>query len=580
MPKKATRLLAIIFAIAILLACQSVFSPPILQALAPATNTATITSTGTASPTVTITNTPTAIATIPPTPLPSATPPPLGFWTSGDFHSHTWLSDGKHTQAEVLKAGLVQFGLDWMANSDHGGSFGHDPAGTAWDDPSLIQKVKLLGDPTTWKDGQDVEHPAMWRWQSLLDFSWPLLFGGIDGEGNHQPGLQSQFPNKVLIQGLEWNVPSHAHASVGIINQTSGVAISNFEYQFDASDGDTSRSTELTKHNSTSADAILGVKYLATNFPNDSYVVINHPSREQAYTAADIRDLINAGPNIVLGLEGMPGHQKESSRGSYNFTFYKDPANKILYKAKTDRARTYGGADIMLAKVGGLMDSLWGEGHHFWVFDNSDFHGSDNDSDFWPGEYEKNHLFITELTQAGILAGMRSGNVFITHGDLINALDFKAASLGNSKTMGQELENNKGSDVTVTIRFKSPEINNNGDKPVVDHIDLIMGNVTGIIPPGSPNYSSDTNPSTQVVATFTSQEWKTDTDGYQSITYTLPQLQQDVYLRLRGSNLGMNVNNETENGNPLIDDLMKSNTQAKAYADLWFYSNPIFINVK
>jgi hypothetical protein len=556
MPKKAIRLSVVFFAIAVLLGCQSVAPSLILQA--PAPKTTIITS----------------------TPSPSANPLITGFWTSGDFHSHTWLSDGKHTQAELLSAGFNQFGLDWMANSDHGGSFGHDPDGISWDVSPLMKKTKLLGDPTAYKDGQKVLHPAMWRWQSLLDFSWPLLFGGEDGAGDIQPGLQSQYPNKVLIQGLEWNVPCFAHAGVGIINQTSGVAISNFEYQFDANDKDTSRSAELPKHNSTRADVLSAIKYLATNFPTNSYVVINHPSREQTYTAADIRNMINAGPDIVLGLEGMPGHQMESSRGSYSNNFYTDANKKILDQEKTDQARTYGGADIMLAKVGGLMDSLWGEGRHFWVFDNSDFHGRTDGNDFWPGEYEKNHVFVTELTQSGILNGMRSGNVFITHGDLIKALDFKAASLGNSRTMGQDLETTQGSDVTVTIRFKTPIQNNNGDKPVVDHIDLIMGNVTGIIPPSSPKYSSKTNPSTQVIASFSKMDWKTDPDGYQTISFTLPKLQQNVYLRLRGTNLGMNVENETENGNPLIDNLMGINKQAKAYADLWFYSNPIFITVK
>ncbi|MDR3574487.1 MAG: hypothetical protein P4L50_11535 [Anaerolineaceae bacterium] len=578
MHKKAARLFAFTITISILLACQSVSSLSFPQTQVPAAVTAT--SGGTPSPTAAATNIPTPTAANTATPFPSATSLPVGFWTTGDFHSHTWLSDGKHPLTELLNAGFNQFGLDWMANSDHGGSFGHDPNGTAWDDPALIGKVKLLGDATTWKDGQKVKHPAMWRWQSLLDFSWPLVFGGQNGEGNNQPGLQSKYPNKVLIQGLEWNVPSHAHASVGIINQTSGAAISNFEYQFDASDKDTSRSAEFSKQNSTAADALSAVHYLAENYPSDSYVVINHPSREQTYTAADLRDLINAGPNIVLGLEGMPGHQKESARGSYSYNFFKDANSKIPDQQKNDQARTYGGADIMLAKVGGVMDSLWGEGRRFWVFDNSDFHGSASDGDFWPGEYEKNHVYVTELTQSSILNGMRSGNVFITHGDLINALDFKAASSGNSSTMGQELDSLKGSDVTVTIRFKSPDKNNNGDKPTVDHIDLIRGDMTGMIQPGSPNYASDTNSSTQVVATFTDKDWKTDSDGYQTITYILPKLQQNSYLRLRGTNLGMNVKNETEDGNPLIDELMGSNDQAKAYADLWFYSNPIFITIR
>jgi hypothetical protein len=32
-------------------------------------------------------------------------------------------------------------------------------------------------------------------------------------------------------------------------------------------------------------------------------------------------------------------------------------------------------------------------------------------------------------------------------------------------------------------------------------------------------------------------------------------------------------------GNPLSDELLAPNTQDKAYADLWFYSNPIFVRV-
>jgi len=74
-------------------------------------------------------------------------PASAGALDNRDFHSHTWLSDGKHTQAELLNAGFGKYGLDWIANNDHGGAFGLDPNGTPWDDPSLVQKVKVLGDP-------------------------------------------------------------------------------------------------------------------------------------------------------------------------------------------------------------------------------------------------------------------------------------------------------------------------------------------------------------------------------------------------------------------------------------------------
>jgi hypothetical protein len=40
----------------------------------------------------------------------------------------------------------------------------------------------------------------------------------------------------------------------------------------------------------------------------------------------------------------------------------------------------------------------------------------------------------------------------------------------------------------------------------------------------------------------------------------------------------LNTPNQTDAcGNPLSDSLMAPNDAAKAFADLWFYSNPIFV---
>ena len=49
-----------------------------------------------------------------------------------------------------------------------------------------------------------------------------------------------------------------------------------------------------------------------------------------------------------------------------------------------------------------------------------------------------------------------------------------------------------------------PDLNNHGDVPKVDHVDLISGDVTGKISPTSPAYTTQvTNPSTKVAARFT-----------------------------------------------------------------------------
>lgn len=61
-------------------------------------------------------------------------------------------------------------------------------------------------------------------------------------------------------------------------------------------------------------------------------------------------------PDIVFGMEGMPGNQMAAS------------------KNRSELADIYGGADIMIAQVGGIWDALLGEGRHFWNFTNADFH--------------------------------------------------------------------------------------------------------------------------------------------------------------------------------------------------------------
>jgi hypothetical protein len=166
---------------------------------------------------------------------------------------------------------------------------------------------------------------------------------------------------------------------------------------------------------------------------------------------------------------------------------------------------------------------------------------------------------------------------------------------GNRKaTLGQSLTVKKGHSVSVVIRFRTPDANNcdpdlySCQPPQVDHVDLIQGNVTGLIPPGDPAYGQDTNPTTQVVARFDLSEFEL-IDGWYTTTLTLSNLQNSVYFRLRGTNQPL-LNLEV-NGDPYIDldayqealcrggDPSACNTPQKAWDDLWFYSNPIFVNV-
>jgi hypothetical protein len=484
-----------------------------------------------------------------------------GRWVCGDFHQHTTLTDGSHSMPTVMSKENF-YGLDWWANSEHGGAFSRDAMARFFDQQN--PPPQFLGNPLPL---DYFEHKSLWRWQSLLQYSFPLLVA-----------QRHLYLDKLIAQGLEWNVPSHEHCSVGIVAKDA-LPIAQFEYRFDQKDADTSggagvynldpqRQKSLVNDH---AKAVNAVKWLQQHYPKTSWVVFAHPERQHKYKISDFRDFNNAAPDVAFGFEGLPGHQKAVKRGEY-------------FAGSSVGGGTYGGAGYYIAHVGGLWDALLGEGRHWWTFVSSDFH--DTPADFWPGEYAKTWIFVPQknqpdqITLPDIVNALRSGNSFCVHGDLINGLDFQVKYATASATMGQELKipkTKKGNRVTLTIKFNSPPINNHGDKPVVDYIDLIMGKVTGKRQPGTPEYQNDTNPSTRVIATFTSGNWEIDQRGWNVISYTMI-VNDDVYFRLRGTNVPPNTPGKTDaQGNPVLDPV--PNSADFVWSDLWFYSNPIFIRI-
>jgi hypothetical protein len=401
----------------------------------------------------------------------------------------------------------------------------------------------------------------VWRWQSLFDVSDPII-----------RAARELYREKLIIQGYEWNVPSHEHASIGIVgrDEIGGFAAAKHEYLFDAGDNGTDSNDFLRVDGknlvNNHAKAVAGVKYLQDNFPDTSYMLLNHPSRKLLYSVSDIRDFNDVAPDVAFGLEGLPGHQKEPYRGGYS---------SLLSNPK---ARTYGGADYMVAKVGGLWDSLLAEGRHFWVFTNSDFHSSAESADFYPGEYSKSYTYVHGTDErhrpsaTALVAGMRSGKSFATLGDLIDGLDFHAEEHDAKAEMGETLNVRRGSDVWVTIRFRSPKVNYNNQAPTVNHVDLISGPITG---PAS-DRTVDTNPGTNVVKRFYSNDWHHEA-GWNVIRYRVSQVNAPFYLRLRGTNHPVGTGTDAF-GNPLVDT--GTNTPQAAFADLWFYSNPIFVKIE
>ena len=487
----------------------------------------------------------------------------------GDFHHHTTYTDGSLSIGHLFDKS-DEYNLEWWVNSEHGGAFNRNGS-VSGDD--LEQTVY-------WTDYEPVpikgkaNNGKMWRWQSIAEYSFADILKA-----------RQEYQSKTIIQGLEWNVPGHEHASTAILgSQFSSApnsdAIAEFEYKFDNRDTDDSGGlNNWTKSASTGHDkALEAIAWMQSNYSGSGWIIPAHPERNGLYSISDFRDMNNAGPDVCFGFESMPGHQKWKVRGEYE-------------SANAYGACTYGGTGLMAAKVGGLWDAMLSEGRQWWLFANSDFH--DVSGDFYPGEYQKTYVYVpTKGDPQAFFDGLRSGNAFVVTGDLIDFLDFTV----NGKTMGQTAVA-KGNEALIKIYINDPSGKNNNSyssytNPILDHIDIIAGKVHGMIVKGDPEYTNDDVISTtMVVARFdaaggvedpdglVSSKWQELGDGLIMITYLCTNLEGDMYFRLRGTNHGLNVPNQTDaTGNPLPDTLSYPNDGARAFEDLWFYSNPVFVS--
>jgi hypothetical protein len=464
-------------------------------------------------------------------------------WISSDFHNHTVMTDGANILDTVLAHAFGEGALDVFVISEHGGAFSRDSSG-----------LNIVDDPVQGLIAPRVQYGSIYipRWYTLKQYSWPQLLG-----------QRKRYPEKVLLQGLEWNCPGHEHASVGFIHDDDQPdAVAEFEYRFDFNDRDTSLVGIRKENNYSHENALAAIAWLRDNYPQSSYFIVNHPSREAIgpYKIEHLRDFHNLAPGITLGFEGMPGHQKVSVRGKYGY-------------GGSSRNRTWGGADAILSEVGGIWDALLGEGRRFWVFVNSDYHNYNND--FWPGEYEKTWSTVTDTGAAAWFDGFRRGEVFITHGDLVRELSFSVDDGSMIASMGDDLHTDADS-LTVMIRFKSGILNNNGDTVLVDHVDLISGTITGKVDRSDPaQYAMPYNPSTRVIYRFDAKNWSVN-KGWYRMSVKIDD-KKSMYMRLRGTNLPPGTTGETdEAGNPLVDTDY-TNSEQVAWRDLWFYSNPVFV---
>ena len=438
-------------------------------------------------------------------------------WRAGDHHIHSEYSGDFDTSTNpptftkgadavypiVTNAIMAKhFGLKWVMCTDHGG-------------------------PTHSKVNLEQAYPDLLISRSLV-------------------------PDVLQFWGMEFDAPQMDHHTL-MIPRHDGEAQQLFalESGFSKRDpfpADPSYDTEAK---------MIAFLNAAKAMPQKPLVIAHHAARSATGlgvygqdTPREFRNNNNAAPDVYVGFEGSPGHQAGplvgGSRGAFgNF-------------------HTMGGYDQMTARVGGLWDSLLGEGRRWWITATSDshVHWTRGGSDFWPGEYSKTYVLASQ-DYGDVMDGLRKGRIWVTTGDLIAGLDVEVKGPGGQAAMGETLEvrGNGRREVEVEISFTPLQgPNANGDVPVVSRVDLIVGQITG--PAADPN--SDTNPTTQVVARLGPNQWKKSGDRF-VVRHSLANMEGKFYVRVRGTNT-----NEDE---PLVDGA------ENPWTDLWFYSNPVFVSM-
>ncbi|BBI31220.1 S-layer homology domain-containing protein [Cohnella abietis] len=518
---------------------------------------------------------------------PSANSP--GRWMSGEYHAHT-IQSGDASES-FMKLENV---LDAAFREDLDKKPAETITSLSYGNPfDFIVLSDHLRDSPRDPDGNN---KGTARWEAIKDQQDKLA--ALQAAGKYK--------GKSIYSGFEWDMMGLDHGSVGIIDSKSNEvpidAIHQFEwlYSYDTNPGmfhsnETALWGPRLDKNTLKNDknkTFEAIEWLKNNYP-ESYVLLNHPSRHNGGSGVvnieDMRKMNDIAPEIVFGMEGLPGNHMAAGGN------------------RAELVDIYGGADVMVAKVGGMWDAMLGEGRHFWNFTNSDFHfkvssNRNYSSGYWPSEYSRNNTWVEGNSFKDVVEGMRSGKSYAVYGDLINALDFKAIGNGNQAEMGENLQVTEGDLTTISIRFKSPEHNNYApisphnssvtNKINVDHVDLISGEVTGKLDE-SQYASNKTNDTTKVIKRFTKDDWgQPDAEGYYTVSYKVP-ADTSRYYRLRGTNLGTDVAGFTANGEPLKDQSFDysgspspeqneerfNNINDRNYTGLWFYSNPIFVNV-
>lgn len=270
---------------------------------------------------------------------------------------------------------------------------------------------------------------------------------------------RAEYTDVVILAGLEWNLPPWGGDEHATLLVPQGPAewqtLAEFKARFDDFELDGAPQPQA-------ADAL---RWLASTGGVDPapVVIYNHPSRPDASSVENVDDVVawRAVNDLVVGIEGAPGHQGDDPIGSYR------------YQEKTiDRW------DPAVARPGDAWDTLLARGVDVWgAGANSDFHAEASDlNDFWPCQFAETWVRVPERTVAGVLRALRAGSFFGVHGRIARDVAISVSTEGATRpaTAGEELTTRVGAEVHAAVAFTVTATDWRGEANHIDTVEFIV----------------------------------------------------------------------------------------------------------
>ena len=231
-------------------------------------------------------------------------------------------------------------------------------------------------------------------------------------------------PNLIVVNGVEWNTPTHELAAVLVPGGENGMPV--IEGLMEGSD------RQVVDLEPSEETFLSGLRSLGEQGSGDlrPAVILQHLHSPEDFPSVQSGAAFEVGPALV-------GVSAASRRHLMDDGTYISP---------------------WASEVGGVLDRLYAGGRRLMMLAESDFHHHmDLDKNMgteWPGEYMRNCIYCPDRTEAAVFAGLRAGAGYFVIGNIIQDLDWTASSGGRSAMVGEQLGAPEGTPVTVSVRFR------------------------------------------------------------------------------------------------------------------------------